>query len=410
MLTLMRMVTLLRKLFIKNYQDVNDETVRAKHGFLAAIFGIASNFILVALKLTVAFLLAFNIANNNPGVSILSVLPMALLGDAINNLSDMSSSLVTLIGFKAASKPADKEHPFGHERIEYIAGLIVSTIVVVLAFELFRSSLEKVITGELVQYELITIIILAISVLVKGIQSYFNYQIGKAISSRALRATALDSLTDAFGTFFIMISGILSLTLKWNFLDGYMGILISLFVFYSGIKMMKETADPLIGESNNKAIQKEIVDDVLSHPLILGVHDVLCHSYGPTKYFVSAHAEIDEKMDIVSAHELIDSIEEEIRKKFHCEITIHMDPIAIGDPLTDSLKEKTIKILASLDPKMNIHDFRVVKGEDNTNIIFDIVTPFDETLSEAKILDTLNQSFNDGTHHYCFVIHFDHPF
>ncbi len=207
-----------------------------------------------------------------------------------------------------------------------------------------------------------------------------------------------------------MISGILSLTLKWNFLDGYMGILISLFVFYSGIKMMKETADPLIGESNNKAIQKEIVDDVLSHPLILGVHDVLCHSYGPTKYFVSAHAEIDEKMDIVSAHELIDSIEEEIRKKFHCEITIHMDPIAIGDPLTDSLKEKTIKILASLDPKMNIHDFRVVKGEDNTNIIFDIVTPFDETLSEAKILDTLNQSFNDGTHHYCFVIHFDHPF
>ncbi len=406
----MAMVTLLRKLFIKNYQDVNNEAVRAKHGFLAAIFGIISNFILVALKLTVAFLLAFNIAKNNPGVSVLSVLPMALVGDAINNLSDMSSSLVTLIGFKAASKPADKEHPFGHERIEYIAGLIVSTIVVVLAVELFRSSLEKVITGELVQYELVTIIILAISVLIKGIQSYFNYQIGKAISSRALSATALDSLTDAIGTFFIMISGILSLTLKWNFLDGYMGILISLFVFYSGIKMMKETSGPLIGEGNNKVIQKEIVDDVLSHPLILGVHDVLCHSYGPTKYFISLHAEIDEKMDIVSAHELIDSIEEEIRKKFHCEITIHMDPIAIGDPLTDSLKEKVVKILSSLDPNINIHDFRLVKGEDNTHIIFDIVTPFDDTVSETKILDTLNESFKEEKHHYYFVIHFDHPF
>ena len=404
------MVTLLRKLFIKDYQNINSEEVRAKHGFLAAVFGIVSNFILVALKVSVAFTLAFHIVKANPEASILSVLPMALLGDAVNNLSDMASSIVTLVGFKIAAKPADADHPFGHERIEYIAGLIVSTIVMVLAVELFRESLEKVVAGEQVQYELITIIILGVSVLIKSVQSYFNYEMGKAIHSNALKATALDSLTDAIGTLFIMISGVLSFTLKWNFLDGYMGILVSLFVFYSGIKMMKETADPLIGERNNKEVQNEVVNNVLSHPGIKGVHDVLCHCYGPTKYFVSLHAEIDQKMNIVAAHELIDSIEEEIRTKFHCEITIHMDPIAVGDPLTDSLKGKTLEVLASLDPTIGIHDFRVVKGEKKTNLLFDIVTPFDEKLTEADILDALNRAFNEKDHAYSFVIHFDHPF
>ncbi len=404
------MVTLLRKLFIKDYKNVVDESVRSKHGLLAAVFGIISNLILVAMKLAVAFVLAIHIVKANPEAKLLSVLPMALIGDAINNLGDMASSIVTLIGFKIASKPADKEHPFGHERIEYIAGLIVSTIVMVLSLTLFRDSLSKVIEKETVQYELITVIILGISVLIKGMQGHFNYQMGKAISSSALKATSLDSLTDAIGTFLIMVSGILSLTLKWNFLDGYMGMLISTFVFYSGIKMMKETSDPLIGERNNAQIQKEVVDDVLSHQEIEGVHDVLCHSYGPTKYFVSLHAEIDQNMNIVTAHELIDGIEEEIRRKFHCEITIHMDPIAIGDPLTDETKKKVIDVLHSLDKNIGIHDFRIVKGEKNTNVIFDIVTPFDEEISESDILNSLNDSLNDETHHYSFIIHFDHPF
>lgn len=404
------MVTLLRKLFIKDYQNVADEKVRTKHGLLAAIFGIISNLILVTMKLAVAFILAAHVVKSNPEAKFLSVLPMALIGDAINNLGDMASSFVTLIGFKIASKPADKEHPFGHERIEYIAGLIVSTIVMVLSLTLFRDSLTKVIDRETVQYELVTVIILGVSVLIKAIQGYFNYQMGKAISSSALKATSLDSLTDAIGTFLIMISGILSLTLKWNFLDGYMGILISLFVFYSGIKMMKETSDPLIGERNNATIQKEVVDDVLSHPSIKGVHDVLCHSYGPTKYFVSLHAEIDQNMNIVAAHELIDGIEEEIRKKFHCEITIHMDPIAVGDPFTDETKKKVTDVLHSLDKNIGIHDFRIVKGEKNTNVIFDIVTPFDEKLTEKDILETLSKAMNDETHHYSFIIHFDHPF
>lgn len=404
------MVLLLRKLFIKNYQDVNDEKVREKHGLLAAVFGIISNLILVVLKVTVAFLLALGVVSNNPEASLLAVLPMALIGDAINNLSDMASSVVTLVGFKIAAKPADKEHPFGHERIEYIAGLIVSTIVMVLAVELFRDSLEKVIAGEQVQYELVTVIILGVSVLIKGVQSYFNFEMGKAISSSALKATSLDSLTDAIGTFLIMISGILSLTLKWNFLDGYMGIVIALFVLYSGIKMMKETADPLIGEKNDTRIQSEVVNDVLSHSDIKGVHDVLCHSYGPTKFFVSLHAEIDQKMDILKAHEIVDEIEEEIRKKFHIEITIHMDPIAIGDPLTDTLKKKVKDVLHSLDKNIEIHDFRIVKGDEHTNIIFDILTPFDDKVTEIAILDKLNKEVNISDHHYNFVIHFDHPF
>src|SRR5574344_1843326 len=225
------MVTFLRKLFIKNYENVNDEHVRMEHGRLAAWFGIISNLILVAMKLTVAFIIAGRLASiSSSGATILSLLPMALVGDAINNLSDMASSIVTLVGFKISSKPADKEHPFGHERIEYIAGLVVSSIVIILAVELFRDSLEKIIAGTRVTYDLTTIIILAASVLIKLLQAYFNYGMGKAINSEALKATALDSTTDSIATFSVMSSGILSLYVGWDFLDGYMGIVVALFV------------------------------------------------------------------------------------------------------------------------------------------------------------------------------------
>jgi cation diffusion facilitator family transporter len=407
------MVTLLRRLFIKDYQNVNDEAVRVKHGKLAAIFGIVSNLILVAMKITAAFLIAFSAFNASTlaDKTLSTFLPMALIADAINNLADMASSLVTLVGFKISSKPADKEHPFGHERIEYIAGLVVSTIVLVLAVELFRDSLTKVISRETVDYDIPAVIVLGVAVLIKLLQSYVNRGMGKAISSEALEATALDSFTDAIATFAIMVSGILCLTLQWNFLDGYMGIIVSLFVGYSGIKMIKDTADPLIGESgSNTALESSIVADVKSHPEILGVHDVLCHSYGPTKFFVSLHAEINERTPMLDAHDLIDNIEREIKHKYHCDITIHMDPIAVGDKLTDEIHGEVKGVLQGISPDLKMHDFRIVTGATHINVIFDVLLPYDEKVTQEVIMKALEDHFKGQTPQRFFVVTFDRPF
>lgn len=408
------MVNFLRRLFIKDFDNVSNENVRAAHGKLAAWFGIISNLVLVAMKLAVAIILGIAAFNASALVdkAFLNFLPVALLADAINNLADMASSIVTLVGFKFAAKPADKEHPFGHERIEYIAGLVVSTIVIVLAVELFRSSIEKVVANSTVAYDLVTIIILAVSVLIKLLQGYFNYGMGKAINSAALKATSLDSLTDSLATFFIMVSGILSYTVGWGFLDGYMGILVSVFVIFSGIKMLRSTANPLIGEAADLSYVDEIVDDVMKHKGILGVHDVLCHSYGPTKMFISFHAEVDQKMNIVDAHDIIDNVEEDVRKKFGVEITIHMDPIAVGDPLVDKLKAEVKDELLSISPDLQFHDFRIVKGPTHTNMIFDIVLPYDEKkkITSSAIYAHLGNRFRHRDTEYKFVIHFDTPF
>jgi cation diffusion facilitator family transporter len=395
------MVNFFRRLFIKDYANVTNEDVRAKHGKLAAWFGIVSNLLLVGMKLGVAFVLASQNA---------WVFSMALVGDAVNNLSDMASSLVTLIGFRISSKPADKEHPFGHERIEYIVGLIVSTTVIVVAVQLFRDSLSKVIAQETVQYDLVTVIILGIAVVVKLFQGYFNYGMGKAISSPALKATSVDSLTDSLATFLIMVSGILSIALGWNFLDGYMGMAVSVFVCYSGFKMIKETAGPLIGEATDKGFVDKIVKDVLAHPEIKGVHDVICHSYGPTKYFISLHAEVDESKPILESHDVIDNVEREIKGRYGVEATIHLDPIAIGDPETDRLKVEVADELSKIDPTLKFHDFRIVPGPTHTNIIFDIVLPFDDPTTKKTIVTKLTQRFASRDKKYNFVLNFDRPF
>jgi cation diffusion facilitator family transporter len=395
------MVTLLRRLFIKDYTNVSEESVRVKHGQVAALFGIISNCLLVAMKLVAAF-----IAQADTGV-----LSIALIADAINNLSDMSSSIVTLIGFHISGKPADKEHPFGHERLEYIAGLIVSSIVIALGAVLFKDSLTKVINDERVTYEMLGLIILGVSVLLKLLQSYVNYGMGKAISSQALKATSLDSLTDSIGTTAILISALLSYFAGIDYLDGYMGILISLFVAYSGYKMIKETAEPLIGEQNNQQLVNDVVADIKSHKDILGVHDVLCHSYGPTKYFISLHAEINENMSMLDAHDVIDEIEREIKHKFHIDITIHMDPVAVGDPLTDQLKAEVKAELAKISPDLKFHDFRIVRGPTHTNIIFDVLLPYDEKVTQDVIMKSLEAHFNPGEKKtYYFVVDFDRPF
>ena len=395
------MVNLLRKLFIKNYQQVDHEDVRIKHGKLAAVFGIITNSILVALKLSAALLLA---AKSN------WVFSMALIGDTINNLGDIASSAVTLIGFSMASKPADKEHPYGHERVEYIAALIVSMLIIAAALELGLSSIKEIINGSTADYDVYSIIVLGVAILLKLFQSYVNRGLGKVISSVALKATALDSLTDAIATTIILICALLSYFLKWSFLDPYAGIAIALFIIYSGIKMIKESSDPLIGQPASKEFEAKIIKEVRSYPEILGVHDVLCHAYGPTKFFVSLHAEVDAKNELAKIHDVIDNIEEDIRGKFGCEITIHLDPIQVGDPETDALKERIGKALLSLDDQLSIHDLRIVKGDTHTNVLFDCVIPYDKKkLTESEIFSYIKEAFKDEPKYY-FIVHFDRPY
>jgi len=398
------MIEFFRKLFIKDYKNVADEGVRSAHGKLAAWFGIFTNFILVAIKLSVAIYL-WSLVNFGSGL-----LSIALISDAINNLSDLANCVVTLVSFRISAKPADKEHPFGHERVEYIAGLIVSIAVVLVAVELFRDSVTAISNHDIVNYNIITAVMLGVAVLIKLLQGYFNFGIGKAIDSVTLKATSVDSLTDALATSLVMLSAILDLTLGWNFLDGYMGLAVSLFIFYSGIKMIKDTADPLIGEGNNKEIAYEVVKKVLTHKGIIGVHDVICHSYGPTKYYMSLHAEVDQKMNILDAHEIIDDAEEDVKKTFHIDITIHMDPVAVGDPVVDELKKEVRETLGNYDSSLLFHDFRIVKGQDHTNIIFDIVVPYGDKHTDEEITKTLSDHFAGRSMAFKFVINFDRPF
>lgn len=397
----MAMVTLLRRLFIRDYPQIEKESVRLNHGRVAAVFGIITNCILVALKLTAALLLA-----SKSGW----VLSMALIGDSINNLGDVASNVVTLIGFSLAAKPADKEHPYGHERIEYIAALIVSMLIIAAAVELMTSSIKGAIAGSTTEYDVFSLIVLGISVALKLLQWWVNRGFSKAINSVALKATSLDSFTDAIATGIVLICALLTYFFNWGFLDSYMGMAVALFILYSGISGIKESSDPLIGQPAKKEFESKIVKEVRNYPEVLGVHDVLCHAYGPTRFFISLHAEVDANDDLVAIHDVIDNIEEDIRTKYGCEITIHIDPIQVGNPEVDELKRKIEESLAALCKDITIHDFRVVKGDTHTNVLFDCVIPYEKYAPKEK--DVLARVIKDFEKQgkFSFIIHFDRPY
>lgn len=390
------MVEILRRIFIKNYKDVENQKVRTEHGKLAAAFGIFSNIILFAIKLVAGFL--------SSSISIIT--------DSINNLSDFANSTITLIGFKISGKPADKEHPFGHERIEYITGLIVSCIIVALAVLLLYQSIDKIISGTPVDstWFVLSVIILGISVFLKLLQAYFNFKMSKIINSVALKATALDSLTDSIATTLLLVSAVLSKLFGWN-LDGYMGCLVSLFVGYAGFKMIKETSSPLVGEASNYEDVVKIVKEIESYEGVLGIHDLVAHNYGPTKIFMTVHVEVDACVDVMKSHELIDQIEIDIRNKYGIELTIHLDPIDLSNPETKRLKEKARAVLKEIDETFTLHDFRVVHGEKHSNVLFDVVVPFEATIKEEEIKSLLTKKMNEGeTKIINLVLQFDRPF
>ncbi|HNX16199.1 MAG TPA: cation diffusion facilitator family transporter [Bacilli bacterium] len=399
------MVNLLRKIFIKDYRNTGDPKVRRRHGYLASIVGIITNLSLVVFKLTIGIL----------------VFSMSIITDALNNFTDMASSIVNLFGFKLANKPADKEHPFGHERIEYIAGLIISFVIIAIAVVLGYTSVMKIINNTPTNYSNPTVniavfIILGVAIITKLLQGLFYRKMAKIINSVSLKASAQDSFNDVITTSAVLIATLVEFILYLNgydiHIDGYMGLAVSIFIIVTGIKLLMETSNPLIGLPPDQKIVHQIVDDILSYPGVLGVHDMMCHSYGPTKVFMTLHVEVDHKVDVLVSHDMIDNIEKEIAQKYNILLTIHMDPIITDSPEINELIAKTQEIISAYPggESLSFHDFRAVSGPTHTNILFDVVIPSDSLVKDVELLNYLTQEFKKIKSTYHLVINFDHNY
>lgn len=387
------MVTFLRKLFIKNYQNVEDEKVREKHGVLASIIGIVFNTILFVIKLLIGIFTA----------------SMSIISDALNNMTDFGSSIVSLLGFKLAGKDADKEHPYGHQRIEYITGMITSFIIILVAgLLIYNSVLTLVNQDSSTSYSIRAFVILGISIVLKLILGFIYSGLGKAINSVALKANRQDSFNDAISTSIVLIASIIQyffVDLWW--LDSSISILVALFILYSGIKMVKEIASPLIGEVPDFNLIQKIVKDIKSYDGVLDVHDVMFHSYGPTKTFMMCHVEVDGYKDMFKSHDLIDNIEKEISSKYKVLLTIHMDPVDTKSEEIPKLYEIIKKTLQNLDKNLSFHDLRVVSGPTHTNVIFDVAIPIGVKENKLTITKTLRAEIKKYDSKYNLAINFD---
>ena len=382
------MITLLSKIFIKNRKAYHDPAVRRSYGVLCGGFGIFLNILLFAAKF-----IAGTIASS-----------VSVVADAFNNLSDAGSSIVSLIGFKLSGQKPDPEHPYGHGRLEYISGLIIAMIIILMGFELMLSSVKKIITPEAVEFSWLSIGILIASILVKAYMFFYNRSIAKKIDSVTMKATAQDSLTDCIATFAALAAIIAGRI--WNVkIDGWCGALVSLFVLYSGFSAAKDTISPLLGQPPEKELVDDIESTVMAHDQILGIHDLMVHDYGPGRMMMSLHAEVPSDGSVLELHDLIDNIERELKEKFHCEAVVHMDPIETHDQKTAELKEKTEKILKEIDPEIKMHDFRIVTGPTHTNVIFDAVVPFKYKLSDAELKKQLSEGISErcGENYYAVI-------
>lgn len=372
------MITLLSKVFIKNRTDYSDPKVRETYGSLCGGVGIFLNIILFAAKLIAGVLAA----------------SVSVTADAFNNLSDAGSSIVTMIGFKLAGKKPDPDHPYGHGRLEYVSGLIVSMIIIVMGFELMLSSVKKIIHPEAAEFSIIAICILIGSIIVKGYMFFYNSRISKKIDSVAMKATALDSLTDCIATFAALVSIIAGKLWGWK-IDGWCGAVVSLFVLYSGFNSAKETISPLLGQPPTEELVKGIEETVTAHDEVLGIHDLMVHDYGPGRMIMSLHAEVPASGNVLELHDVIDNIERELKEKYSCEAVVHMDPIENDDERTTELKAVSQKILNEIDPAIKMHDFRIVAGPTHTNIIFDAVVPFGYRLTDSELRSAISEGIKE---------------
>ena len=370
------MTSLLIKLFVKNYKETSDPTVRKDYGTLSSVVGIIVNFLLGAMKLFIGFISG----------------SVAIMADAFNNISDSGTSVITLISFKLASKPADKEHPFGHARIEYIASMIVSFIILLVGAELLLDS-GKTILGFSEQRETaittVTIIILSVSILMKLLLGMFYRKIAKTIDSSVIKAAAADSFSDTLSTAAVLVSSIIIRLTDWYIVDAIVGIGVSIPIILAGLRILNETKNVLLGEGPVEETVAELEKIIADFPDIVGIHDLMVHNYGPNKFVASFHAEVDGKKNIYYLHDMIDNAERRIKQDLNIECTIHMDPIVTDDAEVNELKSFLISTMKESDMDFAIHDFRTVIGQTHTNMIFDVVLPFDNPMTANELVDKI---------------------
>ena len=384
------MTHLLVRLFIRDSENVKDPAVRTRYGYLGSVTGIVLNVLLFAGKF---------IAGLISGA-------ISVTADAFNNLSDAGSSVMSLVGFKMAAQPADEEHPFGHGRMEYVSGLVISFVILLMGFELAKSSVEKIFNPEDIKFSWLTLSILIISVLVKLWMALFNHSLGKKINSTSMKATAVDSLSDCISTSAVIVAMLVLYFAGVN-IDSYIGLAVALFILYSGVNTFRESLTPLLGTKPDKEFVNEIKAKVESFDDIVGTHDMIVHDYGVGNLIISMHAEVPMEMDFNSAHELIDKIEDDLKKQYKCLVTIHMDPVAVNDEKAMAVKAQVAEIVKSIDSRMTIHDFRMTDGKDRDNLIFDVVVPFGLKMSDASVREAISEKVSELDKAYYCVIKID---
>ena len=378
------------KKFIKNYEDVKNPQVRDSYGKLAGIVGIVSNLLLCLMKMLVGFISG----------------SIAIVADAVNNLADASSSVITLAGFKLAAMPEDEEHPYGHARIEYIAGMVVSLIIIVVGVELGKSSFDKILHPEPLEFSISVVIVLLLAIGIKIWQAMFNVSAGKKIKSLTLIATGTDSRNDVIATSAVLISIIIGQIFQIQ-IDGYMGVLVALFIIWSGISLVRETISPLLGEAPDPELVKEIEDIAMSYDGVIGIHDLVVHNYGPGKIFASIHIEVDSAVDVMISHDLVDNIECRLQKDLNIFATAHLDPVNLSDPNREPLSHIIDDAITELDGVLNFHDLRIVPGPTHTNVVFDVVLSPDCKISKEEITDLLCSKISEYNPAFFCVISYD---
>lgn len=387
------MTNFLVRLFVKDYENLQDAEVRTRYGNMTSLVGIIVNVFLFVIKFIVGRLFH----------------SVAIIADAVNNLSDAGSSIISLLSFKLSGMPADQEHPFGHERMEYLASSVVGFLIILLGFELLKSSFEKILRPEAISFSLLMVCVLLFSIGVKFWLYQFNAGLGDRVDSSMMKATATDSLSDVLATSAVLLSTLLS-PLFGIQLDGYMGVAVSLLIMYSGIGIIKEMWDTLLGKKPSEEMVQRLENAINRYGGVLGTHDLVIHSYGPRRYFATVHVEVDAREDILASHDLIDNIEREVARELNIHLVIHMDPLTQDDPDVIRLREMTAQIVADIDKSLTIHDFRVVKGVTHNNLIFDVVIPHQYAKKERELIEEISARIKEQERNLFPVITIDRSF
>ncbi len=381
---------LLFKTLIKNHDDVKNPQVRDAYGKLAGIVGILSNAVLCLMKIAVGLLSG----------------SIAIVADGVNNLADGGSAVITLLGFKLASMPEDEDHPYGHARYEYLSGLVVSFIIILVGFELLKSSLDKILHPTPLDFSWTVVLVLVLAIAIKIWQAMFNISAGRRIDSMALMATGADSRNDVISTTAVLISLLIGHFAQVQ-LDGYVGILVALFIMWSGISLVRETTSPLLGEAPDSELVQQIESLAMSYDGVLGIHDLEVHNYGPGKIFASIHIEVDAAVDVMISHDLVDNIEHRLRDELNINITAHLDPVNVSDPNRAPLTNLLQSAIDDVPEFLSFHDLRIVSGPTHTNVIFDVVVCHDCRMSESEILRYFNQKLSEYDDTFFAAINID---